>query len=132
MGMSKRRTHVRRTILPDIAARSAPASGGRRTPDTAPEPVLESPHPHAPAQADGDAFRSGCPVCGLEIADDSCPSLAKTGPPDAGPPAVHPPTPFAGAQSLPAAGHFRSLDAAYPAAPDPVAQELAVAPAPVP
>src|ERR1039457_5928024 len=45
--------------------------------------------------------------------------------------AARPPTPFASAQSLPAAAHFRSLDAACPAVPDPVAQGLAATPAPV-
>src|SRR5437870_8298113 len=76
--------------LPDIAARSALRSGDRRTPDTAPEPAPESPHPHAPGRADGDAFHSRRPVCGLGISDDSCAGLAKTEPPDAGPRVARP------------------------------------------
>ena len=71
--------------LPDIAVRSALRSGDRRTPDTAPEPAPQSLHPQAPGRADGDAFHSWRPVCGLGISDDSCAGLAKTEPPDAGP-----------------------------------------------
>src|SRR5664279_6057097 len=117
--------------LPDIAARSALRSTNPRMPDTAPEAAPESPHPLAPGRADGDVFHSGRPACDLGISDDSCAGLAKTEPPDAGPRAARPLTPFASAQSLPVAAYSRSLDAAYPVAPDPVAPGRGVAPAPV-
>src|SRR5450755_670312 len=74
---------------------------------------------------------AGARLAARGFSDDSCAGLAKTEPPDAGWRAARPPTLFASAQSLPAAAHFRSLDAACPAAPDPVAQGLAAAPAPV-
>jgi len=45
--------------------------------------------------------------------------------------AARPPVLFASARSLPAAAHFPSLHAACPAAPDPVAHGLGVAPVPV-
>ena len=99
------------------------------TPDTVPEPAPESPHPRAPERAGANALRSRLLACGPGISDDSCAGLAKTEPPDAGWRAARPPTLFASAQSLPAAARFRSLDAACPVVPDPVAQGLAAAPA---